>query len=572
MKSRKLLSVLLALMLVLSLAACASGDTGKTGEGGGAASTGGAASSGGTGNTTSPATTLDQPKQEVVESASKDVNVVVGLQVDPASFAPFAQSNTGRATMMFELFEQLFSYSEFGGEFLPWVAEGYEWEDMTLHITIRDNVYDQAGNHFTANDIAFMYKLYGDLGNKAALKYIDDIKVVDDTHVDFLMNTQNVTVMYSTFNSVPCFTKAAYEASPDGFATTPVYTSQYKLADYVGGSYYVLEKDENWWGNALPESERHPYTAGNASTVRYNIITDNSQMAIALETGVIDLANSVSASEIGNFLGGDYTTATLVTNPSYYLSFNASENSPCSDARIRQALAWSIDNQEVVDITLEGAGEVAYTVGGNMYANVTDELKAAGAADLYGTDIEKAKALLAEAGYPDGIELHIMVNSDATMGKAVQTIQLQAARAGITLKIDQWDSALFDTYRSDPTAGWDVMMTVRGNSSGYVQAVWNGLFTLGSTPSGNAVFLKDDYAAKAAADCEVLLTLEGNTPENVMAFYRQYFLEDCYFYGLYCTQNYYAAQPGINNIRISNVSNVLPSACSFTEDYKSVAD
>lgn len=563
---KKTVCLLLALMLLLSLAACAGTAEETTPTDG-----------------TSPVAAIDQPSDKTVESDAKNASVVMGLQVDPATFAPYGESNTGRTVMLLELYEDLFICSEFGGTFLPWVGESFEWtgdDGLILQVKLHDNVYDQDGNHFTASDVVFMYKIYGEMGLTSATKYFvtsdyESIEIVDKYTLNFHMAQSTVDVVYNTFNNVPVFTEAAYTASGDGFAKVPVSTSQYKLVDYVGGSYYTIEKDENWWGNALPEEERHPYTAGNVDTCTYRIITDAAQMAIALETGVIDIANYVTTSEAGSFMNSDgtaksgYTVAALDTNPSYYLSFNAYETSVCQNELVRQAICWAVDNQELVDIVLEGNGEASVTFGGSMYAGVSQAMKEAAKDNYYGVDYDKAKELLAEAGYPDGIDITLMVNSDATMGKAAQTVQTQLARAGITVHLVTYDSALFDSYKIDPEAGWDVYLSVRGNSSGYVQAIWNNQANVAANAYGNGAFVVDEEFQKAV---RYLMTQEGANDEDVLAVYNDYFVPRAYFYGLYTLKNYYVAVEGVTNLRISYPGNIMPTCCSFAADYVSVAD
>lgn len=563
---KKLLSLLLALAMVLSLAACGGATKEESGEA----------------EAEAPVVTIDQPSDENAVSEAKEASVVMGLQVDPATFVPYGESNTGRTVMFLEVYECLFVCSEFGGQFLPWVGESYEWtgdDGLTLQVKLHDNVYDHAGNHFTASDVAFMYKTYNEMGLTGATKYMktkdyNSVEIVDDYTINLHMAKATVDVIYNTFNNFPVFTEAAYTASEDGFAKVPVSTSQYKLVDYVGGSYYTIEKDENWWGNALPEEERHPFTAGNVEKCTYQIITDSSQMAIALETGIIDIANYVTASEIGSFMNADgsskdgYMVAAKSTNPSYFLDFNAYETSVCKDEKVRQAICWAVDNQELVDIVLEGNGEASVTFGGMMYAGVSDAMKAAAKENYYGVDYEKAKALLAEAGYPDGLDITLMVNSDATMGKAAQIVQTQLARAGINVTLVTYDSALFDSYKLDPTVGWDVYLSVRGNSSGYVQAIWNGVGNVAGTSYGNFSFVEDQEFADGVG---YLMTQEGATDENVLKFYNEQFVPKAYFYGLYTLQNFYAAKDGVTNLRISYQGNIIPTCCSYASDYVSVA-
>ena len=103
----------------------------------------------------------------------------VGIGSDPASFGPFEAGGNGKNATFRTIYEPLAEYQGVGGECKAVVAKSWEKVgDMTYHLTIWDNVYDTAGNHFTADDVVFVCNSMKETGNFVDFRYIDRKSVV----------------------------------------------------------------------------------------------------------------------------------------------------------------------------------------------------------------------------------------------------------------------------------------------------------------------------------------------------------------------------------------------------------
>ena len=506
------------------------------------------------------------------------IELNVGIQQDAGSLDPYGSNNVGRTVILATAYERLFYPTEFGGPSVPWLASGYEYlDEQTIRITIYPDIYDAAGNHFTTSDIVFCYDNAKALGYSECWTYLDHIEIVDDYTCDFFVTASNISVWDSTFHKGVMYTMAAWEASTDAFAFTPVTTARYKMTDYVAGAYYTFEKRADYWGADLPAEKVHPYAASGADRITYKVIGDNAQMAIALETGEIDLANYISSAEMPNFYDPEtgtpvkgYYVEPMLTHSTYCLQFNASANSVCANPLIRKAVSYCVDNDMVLEIALKGLGQSCVTFGAYKVSSGPDwdqVLENARKEDsLYnGSNLELARKCLQEAGYPDGLKLVCMTDNTTVMVKMAETVQLLCKQVGIDIEIKSYDSSLFGTYRSTPDTGWDFLCCSWGNAAGQIAIMYNLVYSptsYGELGTRNFITAEDDPKLQELR--EACLKASATT-EDIMAFDAYAHQEMCYNYGIFNMMTFFAAQDGINGIYYT--SNVIANGVTFTEDY-----
>ena len=294
----------------------------------------------------------------------------VGIGSDPASFGPFEAGGNGKNATFRTIYEPLAEYQGVGGECKAVVAKSWEKVgDMTYHLTIWDNVYDTAGNHFTADDVVFVCNSMKETGNFVDFRYMDTCTKIDDYTVELVMNSDIIGQFEKLLQATRCVTKAAYEASSDQMATTPVGTTAYVLTDYISGSEYAFEKADSYWQS---EDNFTDYQYANVDRIEYYYIPEDSQLAIALESNTVDMVNGLSYTESQRFVEGGanadgFTVFENLQNLSQVLFFQCSDNSPCSNEKLRQAILYAIDFQGLVDGAANGQATVCSTFGGNMF-------------------------------------------------------------------------------------------------------------------------------------------------------------------------------------------------------------
>lgn len=301
------------------------------------------------------------------------------------------------------IFDQLVRYSKEDLTPAPGLAESWEAaaDGLSWTFTLRDDVTWQDGEPFTADDVAFTFNdvvLVDDLAanNASSFGPVESVEVVNPTTVKF--------VLTEPFSSLPYY--LAYyagilpehilggEENPLSVAAfnkqTPVGTGAFKVAEFVPGSYVRLERNPDYWGG-------EPKVAG----IVFSIVPDpNTQLAQIL-AGELDM---VTVSNPALLAGVQNNPALKVLEQSqnvYYFVVLNQQDPRFQDVRVRQALLYAIDRPAIIDSVLKGYGEVATGPIAPLQQALYD-------ADVpnYPFDPEKAKALLAEAGWmpgPDGI-------------------------------------------------------------------------------------------------------------------------------------------------------------------------
>lgn len=502
--------------------------------------------------------TTDQDSSVATSVTADGSSVIrVGINADPASFGPFESGGNGKNATYRTLYEPLAEYQGVGGEVGGVIAKSWEQTgDLTYQVTIWDNVYDTAGNHMTASDIAFTYNSMKETGNFTDLRYMDSCTVVDDYTVEFVMNSDIIGLFEKVLQASRCVTQAAYEASPDEMATTPVGTTAYELTEYISGSEYVFEKTDSYWQT---EENFSDYQHANVDRIEYYYIAEASQLAIALESGTVDMVNGLPYTESQRFMEGGsnaegFTVFEDLQNLSQVLFFQCSENSPCSNEKLRQAILYAIDLQGLMDGAANGQGLVCATFGGNMFSDYDPDWENEA---LYTYDLEKAKQLLAESGFDTSTKLRIVLNGDSTRKSIAQIIQGYLTQIGISVEINSYEDSLFNTYKSDETA-YDILLDNCGGSD-YLMTIWRGKFdntayTTGGTING----VYDDTLQSLMEACE-----HDNSKENMDAFHT-YLYEHAYAIGLFNAQMYTVCTDNVLEVSMDGKQFPCVASCVYS--------
>lgn len=417
-KIQKLLSLLLAIiMLAGALAGCAGGekpaaDTPKNGQ-----------------------TDEQTPAVDTSASAARD-DIVIGLVQEPATLDPNNMSDGGGFMVAANIYEGLL-WSTDDLQIEPLLAKSWDISDDGLVYTfhLEEDVKFHNGEPFTAEDCKFSYDRAASGGYAdSATAFIDSTRAVDE-------HTFEVTLKYPYASALDCFashflrivSKKAVEDCGDSFSYNPIGagTGPYKFISWTSGSDIQLEAFEEYWRGAA-----------SIKKVDMRVITDQSTLSLAIETGEVDYGQ-ISGADLETFSSNDKITySTNATTIYNYVGFNT-EQAPFDNALVRQAIAYCCDKNDLALISYESMDAVTVTATPAPAGSVP------GTFEVYPKDIEKAKQLLAEAGYADGFSTTIYT-PNATWRKNIATyLQSCMAEIGITVNIEVMEqAALLEDIRS----------------------------------------------------------------------------------------------------------------------------
>ena len=216
----------------------------------------------------------------------------------------------------------------------------------------------------------------------------------------------------------------------------PVGTGPFHYVSRSPQENIVLEKFSDYW-----DTENQAYL----DKVTFRIVKDSNAVVTNLKSGTLDMYARLSSTQTAQLAeDSDFTIYDGGMNlvQALYLN-NAVE--PLNNVKVRQALCYAANRQEVLDMIADGKGTI---IGSSMFP-AFGKYYVPELSERYNQDIEKAKELLKEAGYPDGFELTITVpNNYQQHIDTAQVLVEQLKAIGVTAKIQQveWDSWLSDVY------------------------------------------------------------------------------------------------------------------------------
>lgn len=501
-----------------------------------------------------------EEQQEVDESRTLGQMDMIRVSVssDIASLSPFAITSSGRNMVLPTLYEYLACYDEESETGISGIImKDYKAvNERTYDITIYDYVYDSAGNHITASDVAWCFNTYHDIGNSGLAYLMESCEAIGEYTVELTIGTTQAGMLENLLcGQVPIMAQAAYESSPDEMGEDPVTTSPYVVTEYVSGSHVTVKKRDDYWQTDV--SLIHDVSKANADEIRFDIITEPSQVSLNLETDGIDIAQNLAAIEANRFNDSEEYNSYMDDDVNLFmLFFNMSDDSVFKDnLELRQAIAYAIDTAGLVQGAANGYADVAKAVANRMCVDYNEKWDEQA---YYEYDIEKSKELLADSGFDTSHTLELYTYTSSITESMAQIVKTYLSEIGITVNLNILDSAMFQTVRNT-TDGFDLLIDSR-ISNDYVTTMASVLATFDNNTSAN--FVEDEKYSELA---RVASSSTGHNEESVDA-YMQYTKENVYVYALLTQKNFYVTNSKVASIFVNQKGFVIPGACAYYVD------
>ncbi len=369
----------------------------------------------------------DEAGIEETDDLSK---ITVGIPQDLDSMDPHTANGAGTKEILFNIYEGLVKPDE-NGNLVPAVASEYTIsEDGTVYsFTLRDGIKFHDGNPVTVEDIKYsIERNAGTDGSEplvSAFSNISSVNIIDDSHIDIVLDQANTEFLaYLDIAIIP--------ASNSDTEGNPIGTGPYKFVSRSPQENLILTRFDDYWGDAAYIKDVTIKIEANADAV-----------VMDLEGGSIDMYARLTSTQVSQ-LSDTFEVYEGTMNLVQALFLNNAVK-PFDDVRVRQALCYAIDPQTIMDFVSDGKGT---EIGSNVFPAFTKYFMPE-LTDTYNQDIDKAKELLSEAGYPDGFEFTITVASNYTQHvDTAQVISEQLKEIGVTANIQEveWNSWLSDVY------------------------------------------------------------------------------------------------------------------------------
>ena len=506
-------------------------------------------------------------------SAAEPREVTVALSAASFDLSPFGGDSGARHTIRWQLYSRLFGPPDLGASIEQLQGEVAKSVKMTAPDTAVVELYnyvkDSKGNPINAQDVVWCYE-YGktqvDFG--VVNSNLKSIRAIDDYTVEIVATNSGVGVMQILLYYIPIVSRSWFEKADASERTgNPACTGPYQITSYVSGSSVVLEKVPNFWQNNV--SLRSYAQQQPLDKITYLVKTEAAQRTIALENKEVDVSQ-VTSTEVYRFQNADGTpkpewTVKAIDNGRFnVLMFNCDPklNGPFTNQKLRQAVLYAIDFEAV----RLGYGNTD-TSGSTMYdfcdGAASDYNTKWDTEDYYNYNVDKAKQLLAEAGYKPGqLKIRMMNQNSTTANAGMAVIQAQLAEIGIAAQILSYDQALFNTYKFDSTQ-WDIIVDSKF-TSGFVVDAWALCFDARSFQNGTANFVHDDKLQDL-----LMKAMLVHDPASIDDFH--YYLKDmAYGAGMFYNYQFWVAQSGIKKLGTEGTRNIAINISEFADNYKTV--
>ncbi len=382
--------------------------------------------------TETASSTTDSKTESADNTAGADdlSKITVGIPQDIDSMDPHIAKSAGTREVLFNVYEGLVKPDQ-DGNLQPAIASEYTISEdgMTYTFTLRDGVKFHDGSTVTAEDVK--YSIERNAGTDgtdpliSAFSNIDKVEIQDDSTIVMTLKEANTEFLaYMTVAIIP-----ASNEDPEG---NPIGTGPYKFVSRSPKENVILTKFDEYWGDPAYITD-----------VTLKIEANPDSVVMDLEGGSIDMYARVTSAQMSQ-LSDKFDVYEGTMNLVQALYLNNAE-APFDNEQVRQALCYAIDPQTIMDFVSDGKGT---EIGSSMFPSFGKYFDAS-LNDTYNQDIEKAKELLAEAGYPNGFDFTITVPSNYTQHvDTAQVLVEQFKEIGVNATIQEveWNSWLDDVY------------------------------------------------------------------------------------------------------------------------------
>ena len=353
--------------------------------------------------------------------------LVVAQTSDATSLDLHAANDASSSLVLVQIFETLVRQDE-EMNLVPGLAKDWTLleDGKTYEFHLRDDVYFHNGEKFTAQDVKFTFE--------RALQSPQVAHIVDQIDPNGIEIVDDYTIRISTLepyapflnhlahNAAAIMNQKAVEASGDRVNQEPVGTGPFKFVNWTNGDRVELTRFDEYYGDK-PVYENLIIRA----------ISENANRTIELETGEVDIAIGIPTSDISRVEGNSDLKLLRAPNlTTQHIGFNLNLEK-FQDVRVRQAINYAVNSEQILNTILDGVGGLSTgPIGRNVWG-------AKEGLHVYEQNLEKARELMAEAGYPNGFETTIWTSDAGTGPAIVEAVASQLREIGITVEIQRME-------------------------------------------------------------------------------------------------------------------------------------
>jgi peptide/nickel transport system substrate-binding protein len=468
---------LLALLAAAALAALAIAGCGTPAGQPATAATTAAAATAAAPEATEPATTApaetsgaasETASQPEASGGGEKQYITLHLPSNPTMLDP-ALTSDGQGGILAFMMEPIMRVDK-DYKLIPGIAESYESnEDATVYTyKIRSGVKFHDGTDCDAEAVKWNYERQ--IGDNATpdmpyaatiFSKVEKIEAPDATTLVITLSDPDGTLptYLAMPNGTAIVSPTAWQADPEGFQKKPVGAGPYTFVEWIEDQSVKLDANPNYYGGEV-------MNAG----VNFKVIKEPSVLTSEYLAGGVDYLTIANYTDIDQIEAAGFQVRSRPNLGYNFLSFADYEsNELFKDERLRQAVAHALDRKALVNGIYSGYMNVAYSpIPIGMYGGDAEYT-------VYEYDVEKAKALMADAGYPDGFEFDFVTRSEPEYSTMAAAVQMELAKVGITMNVEilqkaEWLEKVFMEVPDHDMIAFN--WGAAANDPSYMAALW----------------------------------------------------------------------------------------------------
>ena len=374
----------------------------------------------------------EKDKKEITQNKEEKI-ITIAEKAEIKTLDPQKTVDSASLSVIQMINQKLFKIDN-DGNIIPEIAEEVTKVDTkTTLIKIKKDLFFSNGEPVTVDDVLFSLNRAKESPRMTQDFYmIESFEKVDDATIKVKTFYEAGNLLHKLASmGASIMNKKALEENENNI----IGSGMFKLKEWVAGDRIVLERNEYF-----------KEANSNIKEIIIKFIPEANSRMIMLETGEVDIAEALLPLDFQKISKEDdkFTTVEMQSSSNMFIGFDLRDKH-LSDKRVRQAIAYAINNQDIVDSIYNGSATVAtspipkITTGHNENSNP------------YEQNIEKAKELLAEAGYPNGFDIVLNVNEDNQRVDTAVVIQDNLKAIGINVQIKTYQWASYVAFVENPS-------------------------------------------------------------------------------------------------------------------------
>lgn len=349
--------------------------------------------------------------------------LTIALGTDMVTFDIHDHNNTSTEAVHVNMFNYLFK-KDASGEIHPELVQEFtQIDDLTVEMKLKEGVTFHNGDPLTSADVKFTLERVATddkLQEYPNYKQIKEVQIVDELTFKVITHAPEPSLFHrlSRLGSGILPSKYIEENGWDHFLANPVGTGPYQFKEWVRDDRIVFTPYDNYYDGKVEEWDE----------LVFRVIPENSTRVSELLTGGVDIAVNVPPADWDRINSNEGTSVVQEnSNRVVMLILRSTEGLPTSDVRVRQAIDFAIDNGAITENVLKGGAVPTLTRVGPGNFGAAEDLF-----NKFNYDLEKAKQLMAEAGFEDGFEMTLQ----SPRGRYLQDAEVAEMIAGMLSAIN----------------------------------------------------------------------------------------------------------------------------------------